>query len=97
MNRRNYARRSGVIIDACKDHGIWFDADELPRILAWVRAGGKAEAEQQEADETARQEQRDFALKMSRRGRSHTQEWQKTDDGSDLATILAGLVTRWFI
>lgn len=43
MPRRNYGRRSGVIIDLCKEHGVWFDADELPRILTWIRAGGKKE------------------------------------------------------
>ncbi|HKB00671.1 MAG TPA: zinc ribbon domain-containing protein [Gemmataceae bacterium] len=40
MPRKNYAHESGVIIDLCRDHGIWFDADELARILAWLRAGG---------------------------------------------------------
>jgi len=56
MHRRNYGRRSGVIIDVCKDHGVWFDADELPRILAWVRSGGLAEANQQRAAQAARDE-----------------------------------------
>jgi len=41
---RHYGRRSGVIIDVCRDHGIWFDADELPRILEWIRLGGLARA-----------------------------------------------------
>ena len=40
MSRRNYGHYSGVIIDICKDHGLWFDAEELARILAWLRAGG---------------------------------------------------------
>ncbi len=40
MNRRNYGRDSGIIIDVCGDHGVWFDADELARILTWIRAGG---------------------------------------------------------
>jgi Zn-finger nucleic acid-binding protein len=39
MNRRQYARGSGVILDMCRDHGIWFDADELARLLAWLRQG----------------------------------------------------------
>jgi Zn-finger nucleic acid-binding protein len=56
MHRRNYGRSSGVIIDACRDHGIWFDADELPRILAWIRSGKEAEAEKRRADQTARDE-----------------------------------------
>ncbi|NLF09757.1 MAG: hypothetical protein GX594_17520 [Pirellulaceae bacterium] len=55
MNRRNFARRSGVIIDACNKHGVWFDFDELPRILGWVRVGGKARAEREAAVEAQRQ------------------------------------------
>ncbi len=31
---------SGVILDACKPHGVWFDADELRRIVAFIRGGG---------------------------------------------------------
>ncbi|MFH1924077.1 MAG: zinc ribbon domain-containing protein [Planctomycetota bacterium] len=56
MHRRNFARRSGVIIDICKDHGIWFDADELPRILAWIRTGGMAKASEQRAAQATREE-----------------------------------------
>jgi len=40
MNRRNYGGNSGVIIDLCREDGLWFDAEELARILVWVRAGG---------------------------------------------------------
>jgi Zn-finger nucleic acid-binding protein len=42
MNRRNFGKGSGVIIDACKQHGIWFDAEELERVLAWIHRGGEA-------------------------------------------------------
>jgi Zn-finger nucleic acid-binding protein len=44
MNRNNYGHESGVIIDVCREHGIWFDAEELARILAWLRAGGGRKA-----------------------------------------------------
>ncbi len=40
MMRRNYAGSSGVVIDACRPHGVWLDADELERVLAFVRGGG---------------------------------------------------------
>jgi hypothetical protein len=51
MNRFNYGRVSGVIIDACKDHGIWFDAEALTRILEWIHKGGaEATARAQEED-----------------------------------------------
>ncbi len=40
MNRANFARCSGVIIDLCKKHGIWFDRNELSRIIEFIRDGG---------------------------------------------------------
>ena len=40
MNRVNFAHCSGVIIDLCKKHGIWFDRDELSRIIEFIRSGG---------------------------------------------------------
>jgi Zn-finger nucleic acid-binding protein len=40
MNRQNFGRRSGVIVDRCADHGVWFDDQELAHVLEWVRSGG---------------------------------------------------------
>jgi len=41
MQRRAYGQGSGVVIDTCRDHGIWFDAEELQHILAWILKGGQ--------------------------------------------------------
>lgn len=51
MNRVNYAKRSGVIIDVCKAHGVWFDRDELRHILAFVETGGLDRARELELEE----------------------------------------------
>ena len=40
MNRFNFAGCSGVILDVCKPHGVWFDVDELRRIVMFIRGGG---------------------------------------------------------
>lgn len=48
MNRSNFAKASGVIIDICKQHGIWFDAGELPRIIEFIQKGGMDLARQRE-------------------------------------------------
>ena len=40
MNRKHYSLQSGVVIDFCRDHGIWFDSDELARIVKWLNVGG---------------------------------------------------------
>jgi Zn-finger nucleic acid-binding protein len=45
MNRRNFGRHSGVIVDICGSHGIWFDAQELAQIVRWVRSGGLEDAQ----------------------------------------------------
>lgn len=39
MVRRNFGRTSGVIVDLCGSHGIWFDAQELAHVLRWIRSG----------------------------------------------------------
>lgn len=40
MNRTNYGRISGVVLDVCKDHGLWFDRDELRQVLQFIEGGG---------------------------------------------------------
>ncbi len=38
MQRRNFQRVSGVIVDVCRRHGTWLDADEIERIAGFVSA-----------------------------------------------------------
>ena len=40
MNRRNFAEKSGVIIDICAQDGVWLDKQELSRIVTFIEAGG---------------------------------------------------------
>jgi Zn-finger nucleic acid-binding protein len=50
MQRKNYGRRSGVIMDVCSEHGVWLDPGELKHIMEWVKAGGlKKQEEDQES------------------------------------------------
>jgi Zn-finger nucleic acid-binding protein len=65
MQRKNYGRRSGVIMDQCMEHGIWLDPGELKHIMEWVKAGGlKKQAEDRET--------RNHYGSRSRRGEKHT-------------------------
>jgi Zn-finger nucleic acid-binding protein len=41
MNRLNYGHKSGVVIDQCKEHGIWLDGGELRHLMDWTKAGGQ--------------------------------------------------------
>jgi len=65
MNRRNFGRRSGVIVDTCKEHGMWFDARELGTILRWIRQGGEQRAAERQAAE-ARHAERKARIKIER-------------------------------
>lgn len=51
MNRVNFARVSGVILDICKADGVWFDCEELRRIVEFIRAGGLETSREHEHEE----------------------------------------------
>jgi Zn-finger nucleic acid-binding protein len=84
---------SGVIIDHCKHHGVWFDADELARILDWVHQGNAAIYERRQAAENAEAEKarhREEAL-MGRKKRTPASPWTADGDGESLLEE----VVRW--
>jgi Zn-finger nucleic acid-binding protein len=58
MNRVNYARISGIIVDVCRDHGTWFDVHELPALLEFVRRGGLDTARARETEALADERRR---------------------------------------
>lgn len=53
--RRNFERVSGVMVDVCLQHAVWFDRDELPRAIGFLAGGGEARRDQVEAQEAERQ------------------------------------------
>lgn len=58
MNRVNFARISGIIVDVCKTHGSWFDVHELPGVLEFVRKGGLDTARRKEKEQLADERRR---------------------------------------
>jgi Zn-finger nucleic acid-binding protein len=64
MNRVNYGQTSGVVVDSCRDHGVYLDAGELRRIEAWVRAGGRLDAAQK-ATQAAQRPSREVGLPLA--------------------------------
>jgi Zn-finger nucleic acid-binding protein len=40
MVKKNFRQISGVIIDFCRDHGVWLDAGELEKIRCFIANGG---------------------------------------------------------
>jgi Zn-finger nucleic acid-binding protein len=69
MNRVNFARCSGVIVDVCRGHGTWFDRDELSGIVQFIRDGGFEHARQKEKRELEFERQQLRAEQMMAAGR----------------------------
>jgi Zn-finger nucleic acid-binding protein len=40
MNRTNFAHGSGIILDVCRGHGVWFESRELAQVLEFIAGGG---------------------------------------------------------
>lgn len=68
MNRINFARCSGVVVDICKGHGTWFDREELSRIVEFIRGGGLDAARSRE--KAALEEERRQLEQLTLKGRS---------------------------
>lgn len=58
MNRVNFARCSGVVVDVCGEHGMWFDVHELHHIVHFIQAGGLEKAREMQKAELAEQARR---------------------------------------
>jgi Zn-finger nucleic acid-binding protein len=81
MNRINFARCSGVIVDICKGHGTWFDRDELSEIVQFIRGGGLEQSRQKEKNEIEfeRQQLRNEQM-MAAKERSNSLGFYTPDD-----------------
>ncbi len=103
MNRQNYGHRSGVVIDVCRAHGVWFDADELPRILEWVRSGRLADVRQEEAREAERQSRRQWQQKQRQVTRGGSMSVTENEQnylpfsGTGAILDLVLFAARWFL
>jgi Zn-finger nucleic acid-binding protein len=61
MNHVNFGAKSGVIVDRCKEHGVWLDGGELRHLFEWMKMGGQIldqEKQEQRKKEEAEQEQK---------------------------------------
>ena len=87
MNRKLFSGGSGVIIDVCRAHGVYFDQGELPRVIEFVMKGGLETAHKKEIarlkDEArGAQANAQFAAMMAGRSSSHTLKASSAAAGS---------------
>lgn len=86
MHRRNYGRRSGVILDVCPRHGLWFDHGELARVLAWIRSGSLSRSEELDRQERAQDE------RLARLKDAMLEEAQQSGESWTLAKLAQGIL-----
>jgi Zn-finger nucleic acid-binding protein len=58
MNRLNFGRVSGTVIDVCKGHGVFLDAGELHQIVTFLQSGGLDRARQQQIEDLKEEQER---------------------------------------
>jgi Zn-finger nucleic acid-binding protein len=87
MNRMNFGRLSGTIVDVCKGHGTFLDAGELHAIVRFIQGGGLDRARQRQMDDLRDQEQR---LRQAQRLHDHATDGVKMESttGFDLLSLL---------
>lgn len=81
MNRVNFARCSGVVVDVCKGHGTWFDRDELRRIVEFIEGGGLEVSRAREKRELEEERQRLRQEQLT--ANLHYRTGATLNDGSD--------------
>lgn len=101
MNRQNYGRISGVIVDYCPQHGYWLDEGELEKIAAWVATGGldkkrQVDMREQQAAERHRREMAASAAEPHDMGIGASLGSARFGGDSRGAVGLFDLVTRLF-
>jgi Zn-finger nucleic acid-binding protein len=58
MNRVNFARLSGTIVDVCRGHGTFLDEGELQAVVGFIQGGGLERARQRQIEDLKEQEKR---------------------------------------
>jgi Zn-finger nucleic acid-binding protein len=87
MNRNNFANSSGVIVDICKLHGVWFDAEELPKIIEFIRKGGLDRQRQKEKLQI--EEQRKILIEQQSKLARENARFNQNETGWDSPSTFA--------
>ena len=98
MNSQNLGRRSGVLVDLCRVHGIWLDGGELRKVCEWWRAGGehlyKANETKRALDHQRTREPRvSSSVSLPFESNESERQWARSGNGTvELVSILAAIM-----
>ena len=83
MNRLNFGRLSGTIVDVCRGHGTFLDTGELHAVVRFIQGGGLDRARERQIEDLKEQEQRLRQAQMARPSAAATdfdyESWTRTD------------------
>jgi Zn-finger nucleic acid-binding protein len=70
MNRQNFGRLSGTIVDTCSGHGTFLDRGELHHVVKFILDGGFSRMRQAELERIKEEQRRLRELEMHLRSRT---------------------------
>jgi Zn-finger nucleic acid-binding protein len=96
MNRVNFGKVSGVIVDVCKLHGTWFDAGELTRVVAFAAGGGleRTRAREKQEQSDARDAKR-HANELNAHFSIHASRQEDLGDRAEMWSDFLRSIFRW--
>jgi Zn-finger nucleic acid-binding protein len=97
MNRINFARCSGVIVDVCKGHGTWFDVSELREIIEFIRGGGLELSRQKEKRELEFERSQLRLEETIAAGRARSHAFSYSDEEQVTGISAAGGVLKFLL
>ncbi|WP_051534563.1 hypothetical protein [Deefgea rivuli] len=90
MNRNAFSRHIAVIVDECREHGVWLDNGEFTVLAEWMEAGGRQHVQA----ETERQARVDAANGNVAPIKYSADAPPTARNSSELSDDLAQLLTR---
>ena len=97
MNRVNFGYRSGVVMDQCKQHGVWLDNGELIHLMEWKNAGGLLLDEHQKTQRLKEEQRKARAAAAKTAGAGTISFDSRIDDApDDLAQAAFSLLSKFF-
>lgn len=83
MNRMNFGRLSGTIVDVCRGHGTYLDRGELHAVVRFIEGGGLDRARERQLEDLKEQEQRLRQAQLARPASAAAdfdyESWTRTD------------------
>lgn len=92
MHRRNYAKSSGIVVDVCAKHGMWFDIHELDEILNFIRSGLLLKQQEKSARLAKLETKKAKTAPMQGTNPSHNSTYDIAGSGNVFAEIIDWLI-----